>query len=168
VTRLADLPVDRSLAAQIARAVEPFGPEFPADFREPDEFIPCCMGAIHDGLRGCNCWEPVFDLEQASELQDGPMELASKCCHDCAYRVGSPERAAGEFDHLEGVAHHPGQVFLCHQGVRRVVAWRHPQLGEIPAGPGDYRPPTGADRIWRADGRPGVLCAGWGAIGDRR
>lgn len=151
----------------IERASLPRGPEFPEGFTEPEEFVPCCYGSAEDGLRGCICWEPIYDSEQASK-QEGPMELAAKCCHDCAYRQGSPERERGESEHLERVAANERQVFLCHQGVRRLVAWRHPIIGDLPAGPGDYRPPNGDGRIWRADGTPGVLCAGWGALGGRR
>jgi hypothetical protein len=135
----------------------------------PDDYVPCCYGAAHNGPRGCTCWEPVFDVEQARPVQFGPMPLATKCCHDCAYRHNSPERQAGEFDHLEEVALNEREVFVCHQGMCRVVGWRHPEIGELPyAGAGDYRPPISNGHAWLADGRPATLCAGWGAIGNRR
>lgn len=136
---------------------------------EPEDWVPCCYGAVMDGPRGCTCWEAIFDTEQSVDLQIGPMPLARKCCHDCAYRRGSPEREKGEADHLEEIAGHPRELFLCHQGMLRVVGWRHPQIGEFPyAGPGDYHPPKRDGRVYQVDGRPGVLCAGWGALGGMR
>lgn len=131
------------------------------------------MGSAQDGPNGCTCWEPIFDSEQLP-VQEGPMVMRPKCCHDCAYRVGSPERADEgfyEFGGLHEIAVSPRSVFTCHQGVRRVVGWRHPVLGELPpdvVGQGDYRPPVGDGRVWLADGRPGELCAGWAAVGGRR
>jgi hypothetical protein len=125
----------------------------------------CCAGAALRGIDHCTCWEPIFDLEQ-EPLQEGPAECRSKCCHDCAYRNGSPKRADDHgTEHLLDVAAGARSTFWCHQGVRRVVAWRHPDGRELPAGDGDYRPPMERERgrIWRADGRPGQLCAGWAA-----
>lgn len=133
----------------------------------PDEFAPCCYGSANDGPRGCTCWEPIYDREQAA-LQEGPMELRVKCCHDCAYRQGSPERERGEYDECGGLSDIAGggrSIFVCHQGMRRIVGWRHPVMGELPyAGPGDYRAPKGDGCAWQVDGRPGVLCAGWAAL----
>jgi hypothetical protein len=133
----------------------------------PEGFVPCCYGAANDGPRGCTCWEPIFDVEQAP-VQEGPMALRRKSCHDCAYRQGSPERERGEFDECGGLSDVAGtgsRAFACHQGARRIVAWRHAILGVFPyAGAGDYRPPSEHGRMWLADGRPGEYCAGWAAL----
>jgi hypothetical protein len=120
-------------------------------------YASCCMGAFEDGPRGCTCWEPIYDLEQrASVLSD--TETQPKMCQDCAFRANSPERRDG--DPLPG----PGaQPFWCHQGMRRVIKWRHPLGMELPAGVGDYRPPVTNRVPYRADGRPGLICAGWAA-----
>lgn len=92
---------------------------------------------------------------------------AAKCCHDCAYRNGSPERA-DEYDEGVLLAHAQiaGEEFWCHQGCRRVIAFRHPDGRELPAGDGDYRPPIGPEErpvVWRADGTVAQRCAGWNA-----
>lgn len=133
----------------------------------PEGFVPCCDGAANDGPRGCTCWEPLFNIEQL-QVQEGPMALRAKCCDDCAYRLGSPERESGMYDECGGLSDIAGsahQVFVCHQGARKIIAWRHPLLGMFPyAGPGDYRAPEGDGRMWLADGRPGELCAGWAAL----
>jgi hypothetical protein len=124
------------------------------------------------GRAHCTCWEPIYDLEQAP-LADGgvpPEEIPTrtKCCADCAYRIGSPERAdEHEEDDLLSKAWDLRSEFWCHQGVRRVVAFRHPDGRELPAGDGDYRPPVGPEGrpvVWRADGTVGERCAGWAAL----
>lgn len=133
--------------------------------------IPCCMGEAIGGPHACTCWEPTFDVDQ-TPLEDAgepPAEIPTrdKCCHDCAYRQGSLERERGEGEYLEDVASGPGKEFWCHQGVRRVVTFKHPDGRELPAGDGDYRPPVGPpDRpiVWKADGTPGERCAGWSAL----
>jgi hypothetical protein len=136
---------------------------------DEDAYDMCCVGAALRGVHHCTCWEPVFDFEQ-EPLHEGPSEIRSKCCHDCAYRNGSPERSGDDdddTDQLMMVAHDSQRTFWCHQGVRRIIAFRHPDGRELPAGDGNYAPPTAPDRIFRADGRPGELCAGWAAHGDR-
>jgi hypothetical protein len=140
------------------------------DLDDPDQgYGSCCMGAAMQGVDYCTCWEPVFDLEQDQALQEGPMEQLTKCCHDCAFRQGSPERDRdGALPYSIEVTVDEGRGFMCHQGMRRTIAWRHPDGREVPAGDGDYQPPQvkgppGAGRAWRADGRPGQLCGGYGA-----
>lgn len=56
-----------------------------------------------------------------------------------------------------------GEPFWCHDGIRRPVAWRHPNLPGvvIPGSPSDYQPPMIGGVPFRADGRPAALCAGW-------
>ena len=128
------------------------------------------MGETMRGPTGCTCWEPIYDLEQ-QPLENGgepPAELPTrdKCCHDCAYRNGSPEREAGETDTLMERATSAGLAFWCHQGVRRAIAYRHPDGTEVPAGEGDYQPPVGPPErecIWKADGSICERCAGWRA-----
>lgn len=146
------------------------GPNVPPAERDIDDYGWCCDGAALRGRRFCTCWEPVFDLEQQPLVDDGrpPAEVPtrSKCCHDCAYRAGSPEREAGDGDWLVELATGDGRMFWCHQGMRRVIAFRHPDGRELPAGDGDYRPPVGpAERpvAWKADGAVGERCAGWAA-----
>lgn len=143
------------------------------DFGPPnagDEPGMCCFGAAVYGASRCTCWEPVFDLEQ-EPLENGgkpPEEIGqrTKCCQDCAYRNGSPERERGEGDRLDDWALDGRSEFWCHQGVRKVVAWRHPDGRELPAAEGDYRPPQTSEprpAIWKADGTVGERCAGWAA-----
>lgn len=134
----------------------------------PADFVPCCYGTVDEGPRGCTCWEPVYDLEQARLVRDSEPSTRSKCCHDCAYRNGSPERTDEHEAETLIDAAAPGREFWCHQGVRRVVAFRHPDGRELPAGDGDYRPPVGPNAsgvqcVWLADGRAGERCAGWAA-----
>lgn len=129
-----------------------------------DDDSSCCMGAATRGPHHCTCWVPVYDLEQAEELDvAAPTPTAAKCCVDCAYRPGSPERS-DEFEEemLLDLPSGPS-VFACHQGMRRAVTYRHPDGRELPAGEGDYMPPIVAGRAYRADGSPADLCAGWAA-----
>lgn len=137
----------------------------------PDEYGWCCAGSACQDRYHCTCWEPVYDLEQTEplDLTTSPTQR-TKCCGDCAYRNDSPERADGgdqERD-VHAIAHMDGHEFWCHQGVRRVIAFRHPLGAELPAGEGDYRPPVGPNAegvqcVWLADGTAGERCAGWAA-----
>lgn len=88
-----------------------------------------------------------------------------RCCHDCAYRNGSPERTTyGEEDELIEVAHNPRAAFWCHQGDRKIIAWRHRGDGRVfPQEREHYAPPIIDGVPYRADGRPGERCAGWAA-----
>lgn len=135
-----------------------------------DDLGMCCMGAAVYGESRCTCWEPIYDLNQRPLQNDGtpPPEDAiptrSKCCHDCAYRNDSPEREDGQGDFLDDLAVGGREEFWCHQGIRRIIAWRHPDGRELPAAPGDYRPPQTTEprpAIWKADGTVGERCAGW-------
>ncbi len=152
------------------------GPNVPPAERErgynEEAYDSCCGGAAMFGVDRCTCWEPIYDLEQQPLANDGqpPDEIPTraKCCHDCAYRHGSPEREAGDGEWLAELAESDGRrEFWCHQGVRRVVAFRHPDGRVLPAGEGDYRPPQGPPErpvIWKADGTVGERCAGWAAL----
>lgn len=138
--------------------------------RHPDEdawpwqAYACCSSAAIYGPRRCECWEPVYDVDQANpQLPKSPEDLGvqPRMCGDCAYRKGSPER---DDDYLAGtllelaVSQTP---FWCHTGMRRPVVYRHRDLGDVPADPADYTPPMVAGVPFQADGTPGLLCAGW-------
>lgn len=123
----------------------------------------CCMGVANGGLDYCTCWEPIHDLEQAADLDAmTPLQARAKCCDDCAYRNGSPERSGDDEDWLLGL---PGEraTFFCHEGIRRVLSYWHPSGLVLPAGAGDYDPPRGDGRVFRADGSPAHICAGFAA-----
>jgi len=150
-------------AAHICGSTAPPGlpDEWPDD--APDELRFCCYGAAMGGPRDCTCWRPVYDQEQAETLQlDANHEIGTTRCHDCAYRSDSPERGDdSDAEELEGIVY-SGQPFFCHQGMRRVVAWRHPGAGvTIDAPEGDYDPPGAEGRVYKADGSPADVCAGW-------
>ncbi len=98
------------------------------------------------------------------------MQPRAAPCHDCAFRPGSPERSGDErYAHsgegeLAGIA--AGRnPFVCHQGMRRVLRWRHPSgaVHEEPT-PDRYDPPetryAAMPVVWKADGTPADLCAG--------
>lgn len=131
----------------------------------------CCYGEAFGGPTRCTCWEPVYDLEQRPLENGGELPEAfepptrSKCCHDCAYRKGSPERIRGEDEELLDMASNPNTEFWCHGGMRRVVAYRHPDGTVLPEeNPGAYDPPIGPDEqpvAWKADGTVAERCAGW-------
>jgi hypothetical protein len=139
----------------------------------PDTGGGCCDGEAFIGPQGCTCWVEVYDLNQADPdpaavrlLATGVQPSAQPTrCGDCAYRPGSPERTGaagylGDADFLDELAAR-GDQFWCHQGMRRVVELRHPSGVTVPGHPAAYRPPIIAGIPYRADGQPGLLCAGW-------
>lgn len=133
------------------------------DEYDADE-IPCCIGGAMRGPRGCSCWTPVYDLEQAEPNLSTQPQTRETCCHDCAYRNGSPERAEQDLGEvLSDIAGEADSVFACHQGMRRIVAYVHPDGRRVEAGPGDYDPPQIGAVAFRADGTPADRCAGWAA-----
>ncbi len=136
----------------------------------PDELRYCCAGAVHRGLRGCTCWTAVFDVTQSTPIPpSSAADLAAqpRMCSDCAFRKGSPERStAYEEEGLFALADR-GEPFWCHDGMRRPVRWDHPAGVSIPGDPADWQPPMHAGVPYRADGRPGLLCAGWAARAAR-
>ena len=114
----------------------------------------CCIGAVVYGPDRCTCWAPAYDLDQAV-IAPAPIATRRTRCIDCAFRPDSPERARG--DELEDLP-----SFACHQGVRRVVEWRHPDGRVRPGDPADYEPPFDRDGMgYKADGSPMDMCAGW-------
>lgn len=134
-----------------------------------DATLGCCYGAVLNGLEGCTCWVPVYDIDQDDPIavDDSRHVIAVRpeMCGDCAYRPRSPERSdpltAGELLDLPAT----GDPFWCHQGMRRPQAWTHPTAGiRIDGSPSDYQPPLRGPVPYRADGTPGELCRGWAAL----
>jgi hypothetical protein len=140
---------------------------------DPDDVGGCCVGSAFIGPQGCTCWEPVYDLDQAEPDLTRPPGLTPTMCVDCAYRPGSPERdghpdAAADRDSLE-VLVITGDPFWCHQGMRLIVAREHPDGRRVDIGSGlAYDPPIVGAIPYRANGRAGLLCAGWSARVLRR
>lgn len=134
-----------------------------------DEFDPDyvdCYGSAENGISGCDCWEPVYDVDQAEpqipgcdiRREDFPARVTM--CGDCAFRPGSPERETQwHREELFALADR-GEPFFCHDGMRRPILWRHPTLGEVPGDPDDWQPPIIDGLPFQADGSPGLLCAG--------
>lgn len=132
---------------------------------------PCdCWGYAHNGPDGCICWEPEYDLEQATPDETAHSRARDKMCSDCAYRPDSPERANDD-DVMCSAADlertvTSGVPFYCHDGMRRRLRWRHPNGAVVEAEQDhDYAPPILKidDQAvpFRADGAPALLCAGW-------
>lgn len=129
----------------------------------------CCWGDALDP-DGCTCWVPVFDVDQHVPVPPGdPGDMAAqrRMCGDCAYRKGSPERATPYAEETLFDLAISGQVFYCHDGMRRPARWDHPDGRTIDGSPDDWQPPIIAGIPYRADGRPGLLCAGWAARATR-
>lgn len=134
----------------------------PEDLAREDQW--CCAGAAMFGPDRCTCWEEVYDRRQSQRLVEGPMPIRDSMCGDCAYRPQSQEyqAAGGPPDY---------GTFVCHQGLRRIVAMRHPdgRYRPLPDGYGaTYDPPARPPVAWwRTDGQPASLCAGWARITAR-
>jgi hypothetical protein len=140
----------------------------------------CCWGTAIRGPEHCTCWEPEYDLEQLPISDaDSPMPMPrAEMCGDCAFRPDSPERNGDEgyennggLDDLTELVD-KGQPFYCHQGMRRIVRWRHPSGAAADDHPGNYAPPmatiANAQIPFKADGTPGDICAGWWARSERQ
>jgi hypothetical protein len=133
-----------------------------------DDWVPCCTASAMAGRQdACTCWEPVYDLEQAAPqllASVTDLQIRARPCEDCAYRPGSPERSSGHSaEKLQAITYRPDTPFYCHDGMRRPTHWVHPDGRTVPGEPADYQPPVIAAVPYRADGRPGLLCAGWAA-----
>lgn len=135
------------------------------DLDLPDTGELCCYGVAVYGPSRCTCWEAIHDLEQQQpKLELQPAERTTMCA-DCAFRPDSPESNAqpnyqhsGEGEPDLGLC----RGFVCHQGMRRIVARRHPSGVEIPTKTdGCYDPPIVDGVAFRADGTPADVCAGW-------
>jgi hypothetical protein len=126
----------------------------------------CCIGSAAMGAQYCTCWEPVYDLAQ-QQAKPGATAARKTMCGDCAYRPGSPERNGderynGDAGFLAAIAQ-TGDIFWCHQGMRRVVKLRHPSGAEVVISTDHYDPPKDGGVPFKADGTPGDICAGWSA-----
>lgn len=153
------LPIDDATAARLLAD----GPWF------------CCLSAAEahtpeDAVRDCTCWTPIHDLEQTTGIH-GPADARPDQCHDCAYLATTatdpdayPEQR--ERDLLFELG--PDQPFICHQGMRRTIGWRHPAGHVIDAPRGAYDPPERGSLAWKADGTPADLCAVWTRINKAR
>src|SRR5579871_4574369 len=139
------------------------------DYPDVTNGIPCCMGYAAGGPGHCTCWEPIYDQEQQPFNPEAVVTSRDSMCHDCAYRKGSPERTgedgyAGDEDMLEHAVY-SGTPFWCHQGVRKIVAYRHPTGAEIPAHAAAYgwliKTINGRATPLKADGTPADICGGW-------
>lgn len=129
---------------------------------------PCCEGtALTSDPRDCQCWEPEYDVDQQRPrpLAGGAShDVAVEKCDDCAFRPESPERR-DEWISEELYASVPkGRTFWCHQGMRRPAQWRHPDGRVIDGVDADWQPPILDGVPYRADGSPGLICAGWSAL----
>ena len=130
----------------------------PEDLDDALHPVPCCASVAYQGLDHCTCWDPVY-ARVHEPIVAGPPETRREMCGDCAFRRNSPERRRGEDP--EGLGN-----FWCHQGVRRAIAYVHPD-GRRRAVVDDEGVPMGYDPvprpglIFRADGQPGQRCAGW-------
>lgn len=142
--------------------------------------LPCCDGvAWHGSLNGgdgCTCWEPIYDREQAELISGLEAQARATPCDTCACRSlaetlpdGSPvpwdlENAYG--DMLNNARR--GRPFYCHKGMRKLIGYRHPQLGQTHVDDPDAcaEPPFVDGVPYDADGRPSPLCAAW--VGEAR
>lgn len=126
----------------------------------------CCYGtAVYNDPGRCTCWQVVLDMPDGMDrIQEGPMNARGLCCHDCAYRNGSPER-----ERDEDLPMRPGRPFHCHRGMPKIARWEHPDGRVIEATEDSYVPYQRAGRSWMGDGAPAELCAGWlaHALGGR-
>lgn len=126
----------------------------------------CCLGNVMRGPGGCTCWEATYDQEQAEPLV-GPANARRSMCHDCAFRVDSPERSGDEeYSHSgEGELEYIVQssaTFHCHQGMRRKLTMVHRPTGIVHVIPVDAYGTTNGG-AFQADGTPAEICAGLAA-----
>ncbi len=130
----------------------------------PADAFGCCWGSTNRGPEACYCWQPVFEVDQQEPRPPAcSTDLAARpsLCGDCAFRKGSPERADAFSEEALFASADEGHPFWCHDGMVRPARWRHPALGEVEGSPDDWQPPIVAGIPYRADGSPGLLCAGW-------
>lgn len=140
-----------------------------------DAGLCCCYGSALNGPDRCTCWIPVYDVVQLPPRTEAPSSVMPTMCSTCAFRPGSPERtgnprAAADWEHLLCLVA-KGEPFWCHDGLLAPVAFLHPPSGTWHVVDDDlaFHPPIQRDAHdtptpYRADGRPGDLCAGWTAM----
>lgn len=142
-------------------------PGLPQDHDDDPEHVCCCAGCAYYGPDRCTCWQPVYDLKQQSLVEDAPTIIRTELCRDCAYRPGSPERSDPEEESDLMSLTYGSKPFSCHQGIRKVVKWIHPTGKELPADPRDYQPPQDGSKVFKADGTPADICAGWAKLAEK-
>jgi hypothetical protein len=164
-----DIPDDLNTAMTHAMGCHSWAGQHWAELNPDAEQPICCYGAVN-GPDGCYCWTPVFDTEQADPRPPASPEdltVRTRICGDCAFRKGSPERACSwSEDALFDLAA-TGEPFWCHDGMRRPVRWEHPDGRTVDGSPHDWQPARVGNVPYRADGSPGLLCAGWMARAGR-
>lgn len=142
-----------------------------ANPEDPDPSPGCCWGNLHNGPEGCTCWEPVFTVAQAEPrppASPADIQAQPSMCGDCAFRPGSPERTDGFAEEaLMESTNSLNTPFWCHAGMRRRARWTHPDGRTVAGCTADWQPPIIHRVPYRADGRPGLLCAGWVALAAR-
>lgn len=138
----------------------------------------CCWDAVLEGedgdtaasIRGCTCWTPVYDLEQ-HDPEPGPPRTRAEQCHDCAYLAATgrePDRYPEQRDRDRLFELGPDEPFYCHVGMRRIVAWEHPDGHRVEAVQDDYASPVRGRTAYKADGTPADRCAGWARMVEAR
>lgn len=133
---------------------------------------PCCMGSAVYGHTRCTCWTTEHNVAQALPVE-GPEQVRPRMCRDCAFRPDSPERAGHvDYDHnsaeeIEELTE-GANIFHCHQGMRRCVAHVHDNGARVAASPSEYAPLITGGRVYKADGTPADLCAGWAREVERK
>jgi len=137
---------------------------------QQEQVTACCMGSAVYGPSRCTCWAVEYDRPQQSATGMSGAEI-DKCCNDCAYRAGSPERSGSPaYDHsveIEGdLPRMPtGSLFFCHKGMRKAVSAVHEPSGlRVVLDRGDSYDATNHDGVpILANGDFAPLCAGFAA-----
>lgn len=114
----------------------------------------CCVAAGVRGPEACTCWQPLYSGEQHEPQSLHPPEPRINQCGDCAYLEGSPEKT-NDPEALEDMP-----IFYCHVGMRKIVAWIHPD-GRRREVSGDYRPLVENGIPYKANGQPADICRGF-------
>lgn len=140
----------------------------PPSIAEDADMRFCCDAEAYRGPQYCTCWTLRIEVyEQGLPWSvDLPGKRALRCCGDCAYKPGSPERE--EDVRLPTTEDHP---FYCHVGMPKAIGWEHPDGTFIPLEPeeGDAYMPVYVWGIpYTKNGMPAELCAGWAAVARPR
>jgi hypothetical protein len=166
-----DVPVEVERLAQAGHGASGGGLLWVRAHPDDDEQRGCCWGEVISGPAYCTCWRAVFTDRQADPqpvtAATGIQVRPGGMCDDCAYRPRSPERAEPYSEEALLGLPAQGDVFWCHEGMRRPDCWVHPDGRTVAGSPDDYRPPIAQGVPFRMDGRPGLFCAGWAAIARR-
>lgn len=123
-----------------------------------EEWGMCCIGAAAMGR--CTCWEPIYGEKQARPKGEcAPPKPRVGCCGTCGAVDGMTEELG-----IDDAAA-TGRAFYCHIGLRRIVAWRHPDGRTKPGAAFGYVEAfgtcNGAKVLLKADGTTADLCGAW-------